>query len=201
LFENVSEKDPWASFSAAAKQFGSFRKQSASSKVVFTMSKQQLHSIVAPHEHDVLSGRGNFVNYHIGNEHFRNLVRKHKVPYVACPKPQKGKFSRMIVEEIRCRTPPGRFLKQDPATKLWYDIGEKKALDKTRQALREGAPDVVKDDVPGEENDSPVEEGENDEDEPTSPTLPVQRTSPHQHPVPLQQQVQQVCTAKRVSPL
>jgi hypothetical protein len=156
------------------------------------MSKQQLHSIVAPHEHDVLSGRGNFVNYHIGNEHFRNLVRKHKVPYVACPKPQKGKFSRMIVEEIRCRAPPGRFLKQDPATKLWYDIGEKKALDKTRQALREGAPDITKDDVPGEENDSP-EEAEDDEDEPTSPT--VQLTSTHQHSVPLQQQqVQQVCT-------
>ena len=100
--------------------------------------------IVTPHDHDVLSGRGNFVNYHAGNEHFRALVRKHKVAYVACPKPQKGKFSRMIVDEIRSRNPPGRFLKQDPATKLWYDIGEKKALDKTRQALREGAPEIMK---------------------------------------------------------
>ena len=100
--------------------------------------------IVTPHDHDVLSGRGNFVNYHAGNEHFRGLVRKHKVAYVACPKPQKGKFSRMIVDEIRSRNPPGRFLKQDPGTKLWYDIGEKKALDKTRQALREGAPEIMK---------------------------------------------------------
>ena len=41
--------------------------------------------------------------------------------------------------------PPGRFLKQDPKTKLWSDIGEKKALDKTRQALREGAPELLKD--------------------------------------------------------
>ena len=40
--------------------------------------------------------------------------------------------------------PPGRFLKQDPKTKLWSDIGEKKALDKTRQALREGAPEIMK---------------------------------------------------------
>ena len=40
--------------------------------------------------------------------------------------------------------PPGRFLKQDPKSKLWSDIGEKKALDKTRQALREGAPDLLK---------------------------------------------------------
>jgi hypothetical protein len=120
------------------------------------MSAHQTHNIVDPHEHDVLSGRGNFVNYHVGNEHFRNLVRKHKVAYVACPKPQKGKFSRIIVEEIRDRTPPGRFLKQDPATKYWYDIGEKKALDKTRQALREGAPDIMKDISP-EDEDSPGE--------------------------------------------
>jgi hypothetical protein len=96
------------------------------------MTKQH-DGIVSPNEHDVLSGRGNFVNYHAGNEHFRALVRKHKVAYVACPKPQKGKFSKLIYDEIRSRNPPGRFLKQDSKTKLWYDIGEKKALDKTRQ--------------------------------------------------------------------
>jgi hypothetical protein len=106
--------------------------------------KQQMTGIVHPHEHDVLSGRGNFVNYHAGNEHFRALVRKHKLEYVKCPKPQKGKFSRTIVDEVKNRIPPGRFLKQDGATKLWYDIGEKKAMDKTRQALREGAPEIMK---------------------------------------------------------
>jgi hypothetical protein len=107
------------------------------------MTKQK-EGIENPHDHDVLSGRGNFVNYHTGNEHFRMMVRKHKVAYVACPKPQKGKFSKMIYDEIRARDPPGRFLKQDDKTKLWCDIGEKKALDKTRQALREGAPDIQK---------------------------------------------------------
>jgi hypothetical protein len=101
-------------------------------------------AIDIPHDHDILSGRGNFVNYHAGNEHFRALVRKHKVAYVACPKSQKGKFSQMIVDEIKQLNPPGRFLKQDETTKLWYDIGEKKALDKTRQALREGAPEIQK---------------------------------------------------------
>lgn len=116
--------------------------------------KYPLHDIVSPHDHDVLSGRGNFVNYHAGNEHFRALVRKHKVAYVACPKPQKGKFSRMIVDEIRNRNPPGRFLKQDPNTKLWHDIGEKKALDKTRQALREGAPEISKE-LTGDEEPEP----------------------------------------------
>lgn len=101
-------------------------------------------TIKIPHDHDVLSGRGNFVNYHPGNEHFRSLVRKHKMEYVKCPKPQKGKFSKMIYDEIKARNPPGRFLKQESSTKMWYDIGEKKALDKTRQALREGAPDIMK---------------------------------------------------------
>jgi hypothetical protein len=105
----------------------------------------QEKGIEYPHEHDVLSGRGNFVNYHAGNEYFRSLVRSHKIAYIACPKPQKGKFSRIIVDEIRNRDPPGRFLKQDAETKLWYDIGDKKALDKTRQALREGAPELMKD--------------------------------------------------------
>ena len=101
-------------------------------------------AIATPHDNDILSGRGNFVNYHPGNEQFRALVRKHKVAYVACPKSMKGSFAEMIVEEIKQFNPPGRFLKQDDATKLWYDIGEKKSLDKTRQALREGAPEIQK---------------------------------------------------------
>lgn len=105
-----------------------------------------------PHDHDVLSGRGNFVNYHPGNEFFRELVRKHKLAYVQCPKPQKGKFSKLIYDEVRARNPPGRYLKQDTKTKLWYDIGERKALDKTRQALREGAPEIMKE-LSGDEMD------------------------------------------------
>lgn len=105
---------------------------------------QRKDMIETPHDHDVLSGRGNFVNYHAGNAFFRALVRKHKIAYVACPKPQKGKFSELIINEIKSRNPPGRFLKQDPKTMMWYDIGEKKALDKSRQALREGAPDIEK---------------------------------------------------------
>jgi len=53
--------------------------------------------------------------------------------------------------------PPGRFLKQDPKTKLWSDIGEKKALDKTRQALREGAPESLKEmEGGGDSNDDGV---------------------------------------------
>jgi hypothetical protein len=41
--------------------------------------------------------------------------------------------------------PPGRFLKQDPVTEKWSDIGKKAALAKIRQALREGAPEIIRD--------------------------------------------------------
>lgn len=134
-----------------------------------TMSnKGQMDGIITPHDHDVLSGRGNFVNYHVGNEHFRALVRKHKVAYVACPKPKKGEFSKMIVDSIRNRNPPGRFLKQHNQTKMWYDIGEKKALDKTRQALREGAPDIMKE-LTGKEGDDSSVEDDGDDSPGTTP--------------------------------
>lgn len=106
--------------------------------------QEQLQDIAQPHANDVLSGRGNFVNHHTGNENFRALVKHHKKAYVACPKNQKAIYSKLIYDEIRSMNPPGRFLKQDPKTKLWSDIGEKKALDKTRQALREGAPEIMK---------------------------------------------------------
>ena len=40
-----------------------------------------------------------------------------------------------IVEEWRGMNPPGRFLKQDVYTKLWNDVGNKKAREKTSLAL------------------------------------------------------------------
>jgi len=100
--------------------------------------------IQEPGKNDVLSGRGNSVNFHPGNEYFRLLVKQYRVEYVACPKPLKGHFSKLIVDNILSLDPPGRFLKQDPKTKLWSEIGYKKSLDKTRQALREGAPEIMK---------------------------------------------------------
>ena len=35
--------------------------------------------------------------------------------------------------------PPGRFLEKNPSTGLWKDIGDRKAIEKTSQALRDGA--------------------------------------------------------------
>jgi len=107
------------------------------------MSVAPASAIENPRPQDVLSGRGNYINKHPGNEYFRSLVRQYKVTYVATHKNDKPLFSRIIFDSIRSLNPPGRFLRQDEKTKVWYDIGERKALDKTRQALREGAPELV----------------------------------------------------------
>jgi len=95
-----------------------------------------------PHDHDVLMGRGNFVNYHPGNLYFRNLIKKHFVQYVSSCKNEKPKYANLIIDEVGMRSPPGRFLRQDFDTKMWNCVDHKKALDKTRQALREGAPEA-----------------------------------------------------------
>lgn len=97
----------------------------------------ELSGIVTPHENDVLSGRGKPVNSHPGNKRFRSYVRNQKELYNQAPKVEKPIFAKLIVITIRNLVPPGRFLKQDPSTGLWSDIGDRKALDKTRQALRE----------------------------------------------------------------
>ena len=102
--------------------------------------------------------------------YFRNLVKTHRHDYVACrkyisllklamlcrrlshflnlnlsAKSSKAIYAKLIYQEIQQMNPPGRFLKQDPATKKWNDIGKKASLAKIRQALREGAPEILRD--------------------------------------------------------
>lgn len=40
--------------------------------------------------------------------------------------------------------PAGRFLEKNPETGLWSDVGERKAVEKTSQALRDGAAELRK---------------------------------------------------------
>lgn len=91
--------------------------------------------------HDVLCGKR---SEHEGNKYFRSLVKELKNEYVLAPKKQKPMYASFIVERIRSLDPPGRFLKYSRNTGLYDDIGDKEAITKTRQALREGAPDIEK---------------------------------------------------------
>jgi len=56
--------------------------------------------------------------------------------YAKCPKQDKMKISKGIVAAVRARG--GRFLEFDESTEIYTDIGDKRATDKTSQALREG---------------------------------------------------------------
>lgn len=76
-------------------------------------------------------------NHHKGNKRFRDIVALHRPDYVRAPKIEKPNVARIIVRAIRNGEPPGRFLKKHPETGKWYDIGDKKAAEKTSQALRE----------------------------------------------------------------
>eukprot|EP00554_Chaetoceros_debilis_P016789 CAMPEP_0194126272 /NCGR_PEP_ID=MMETSP0150-20130528/59900_1 /TAXON_ID=122233 /ORGANISM="Chaetoceros debilis, Strain MM31A-1" /LENGTH=929 /DNA_ID=CAMNT_0038820125 /DNA_START=357 /DNA_END=3147 /DNA_ORIENTATION=- len=99
------------------------------------------------HQNDVLCGKGNSVNRHVGNIQLRTIVSELKYEYVATPRKEKQVFSKVIVKKIRSMNPPGRFLMKDESTGLWNDIGDagpKGAWSKTRMVLREGAPELQK---------------------------------------------------------
>ena len=98
-------------------------------------------NITTPHPHDVLCGRGGYINNHEGNKNWRRLVAANKELYVALPKYQKQLLSQSIVHAVRSQNPPGRFLLKN-SSGLWNEIGEQKAYDKTSQALREDGPAI-----------------------------------------------------------
>jgi hypothetical protein len=96
---------------------------------------------VPPNQNDVLCGRGGLTNNHPGNVFFRKLVRIKQESYLMASKREKTGVAREIVDLIRSLDPPGRFLKKDP-NNAWVEIGDRKAREKTSQALREGAPEL-----------------------------------------------------------
>ena len=97
-----------------------------------------LKNIKDPQDTDVLCGRGGAALRHPGNQTYRRLVHLNKGLYITCLKAEKLKISRSIVAAIREQN--GRFLERDTKSTTWYDIGDKKAMEKTSQALREGQP-------------------------------------------------------------
>lgn len=83
-------------------------------------------------------------NHHPGNKRYRKMVEDRKIDYVNCKRLDKPLVALGIIREWRGQDPPGRFLKLDEKTGLWCDVGDKKAREKTSQALREKAPLIRK---------------------------------------------------------
>lgn len=101
-----------------------------------------LTNVTDPRDTDVLCGRGGAALRHPGNQTYRRLVNLNKGLYITCLKTEKLKISRSIVAAIREQN--GRFLERDAKKGTWFDIGDKKAIEKTSQALREGQPKLRK---------------------------------------------------------
>lgn len=88
-------------------------------------------------ENDVLCGRGGATNNHVGNRNFRKLVGEHQHAYLMARKRDKREIAQRIVSIVRNNG--GRFLKRDEnSSEEWVDVGDKRACEKTSQALREG---------------------------------------------------------------
>jgi hypothetical protein len=98
-------------------------------------------------EFDVLCGRGGATNSHPGNRKFRSIVARHRESYLAAKKKDKPSYAQYVVGLVRNQTPSAkcRFLKKDPNSDKWYDIGDEKAREKVAQALREGAAQLRRD--------------------------------------------------------
>eukprot|EP00429_Kryptoperidinium_foliaceum_P009926 CAMPEP_0176004808 /NCGR_PEP_ID=MMETSP0120_2-20121206/1883_1 /TAXON_ID=160619 /ORGANISM="Kryptoperidinium foliaceum, Strain CCMP 1326" /LENGTH=202 /DNA_ID=CAMNT_0017337499 /DNA_START=109 /DNA_END=717 /DNA_ORIENTATION=- len=87
-------------------------------------------------EKDVLCGRGGLTNSHTGNKKFRTTVARHTHEYLQAHKKEKSQIARKIVSQIK--EEGGRFLKRGSDNNTWVEVPDKKALEKTLQALREG---------------------------------------------------------------
>jgi len=106
--------------------------------------------IRTPNPQDVLSGRGGGINSHKGNKAFREWVNQRKEEYnLAQNKKEKIAVAMQVVRQVQEEVPvSGRFLTRDPTVaggsggQWWVEIDESKALAKTTQALREGAPKI-----------------------------------------------------------
>lgn len=105
------------------------------------------------HDHDVLSGRGAFVNGHVGNANFRKLCLERKEQFDAGNYSEKRNLATEVVNIIRNQDPPGRFLKHVKASEdtaaegeaiQWEELTDDRSIHKACQVMRDIArPDRI----------------------------------------------------------
>jgi hypothetical protein len=90
---------------------------------------------IVPAKFDVLCGRDHESLSHIGNRRFRAIVAKNREMYqYAKTRDDKYRITDEIIDVIHeCG---GRFLKKDPETDKWYNVGKHCAHEKVSHALR-----------------------------------------------------------------
>ena len=87
---------------------------------------------------DVLCGRGGLTNSHVGNQSFRCVVAEYQLEYLTARKSEKKGIAQKIVARIKENG--GQFLQRSSANNsdAWSISSDKRAVEKTSQALREG---------------------------------------------------------------
>jgi hypothetical protein len=111
---------------------------------LFPISEDGGEAFSDPPNHFVLCGRGERTNRHAGNKTFRRLVDINRSLYHSSDRKKRGLIATSIVQAIYCQDPTGTFVHEDKKSGLWIDVGMKQAIKKTRQALRENAPEKKK---------------------------------------------------------
>jgi hypothetical protein len=87
---------------------------------------------------DVLCGRGGLTNSHVGNQSFRCVVAEYQLEYLTARKSEKKGIAQKIVARIKENG--GQFLQRSSANNsdAWSISSDKRSVEKTSQALREG---------------------------------------------------------------
>jgi len=93
------------------------------------------------------------------------MVEDRKLDYIHSKRLDKPLVALEIIRTWRAQDPPGRFLKVDDKTGKWNDVGDKKAREKTSQALREKAPVLRKEEEQLLQGSGDEEEEHIDDDE------------------------------------
>mmetsp|Transcript_11397 Transcript_11397/g.17644 ORF Transcript_11397/g.17644 Transcript_11397/m.17644 type:complete len:644 (+) Transcript_11397:55-1986(+) len=95
--------------------------------------------IAQPNKNDVLMGsrRKRKIDEHPGNLWYNTLVNERKIRFLNASGNEARQICNDIIHIVRSAHPPGRFLAKEESIGMWYDVGDKVALDKTYRALWE----------------------------------------------------------------
>ena len=85
---------------------------------------------------DIILGRGGRANHHPANIRLRKMIEKYRSIYEQCVRKDKPLISMIFVNHVR-ENWKGRFLQQDNTTNEWKEVGDKRAIEKISQLMRE----------------------------------------------------------------
>jgi hypothetical protein len=112
--------------SAFTKKLKAIKKQEDSKLKV-----DHLKPVDTPKSTDVLFGPG--ARRHAGNKLYWKFMKLNLDQYIVSPYGARSSISKSIVDGIKDLK--GRFLEQDPDSGIWYEISDKRAVEKTSHAL------------------------------------------------------------------